>query len=304
MSARKFFSSQLALAALGLVFCLLFLPVEAAAQRGGHGGFGGGGFRGGGSFGGARMAAPARSFRPSSFGSRPMNYVARTPQAYRGVPGHSGPRSSRPGGVPRSSYYRPVMRPVVSARVSAGRGGAGPAGGNRFARPGSGSTRSGSRASTSGSRSGQGWQRFGGGQHHRFLFTNFWFNPFYNRYFLAPFFWAPYPFYSACTPYYSDYGDDSGPGFRDDNLPAEENEAEAPAGENATPEPEAMSGAESEPQWASAPLEQTVVVELADGRTKTFTWKGDKMVVTVSPAPSKAAPAAPAPQSPSASLQP
>jgi len=296
---------------LGLVFCLLFLPVEATAQRGGHGGFGGGGhvgfggggFRGGGSFGGARTAAPGRMLRPSSFGSRPMNYVARGPQAYRGVPGRSGLRYSRPGGVPRSSYYRPIVRPVVSARASTGRGGSGPAGGNRFARSGPGSSL-GSRAAISGSRPAPGWHRFGGGRHHRFFNSNFWFNPFYNPYFLSPFFLSPYPFYSACTPYYSDYGDESGPVYTNENPPAEENEAEAPVEENAAPESESMSGQEYESQLAPAPLEQTVVVELADGRTKTFTWKGDKMNVTVSPAPSKAAPAAPAPQSPPASLEP
>jgi len=299
MSARKFFPSHLAVATLGLAICLLGLPIEASAQRGGggHGGFGGGGFRGGGSFGGARMAAPARTFRPSSFGSRPMNYGARAPQAYRGVPRHA-----RPGGVPRSSYYRPVMRPPV---VSAGPRRSGPAGGNRFTRPGPGSARSGFRASTSGSRSGHGWQRFGGDRRHRRFFnTNFWFNPFFNPYFSNPFFWAPYPFYSACTPYYSDYGDETAPAYANENLPPEENEAEAAPEENVAPESEAASGEESESRFAPAPLEQTVVVELADGRTKTFTWKGDKMVVTVSPAPSKAAPAAPAPQGPPASLQP
>ncbi len=295
MSARKFLSWQLALATLGLAFCLLCLPIEAAAQRGGHGGFGGGGFRGGASFGGARVAAPASAIRPSSFGSRRMTYVGRAPQAYRGVQGRS-----RPGGVPRSSYYRPAMRPprVMGPRNS------GPVAANRFARPGPGSARSGSRASTWVPRSGQGWHQFGGGHRHRFLSTNSWFNPFYNPYFLAPFFWAPYPFYSACTPYYSDYGDDSGPAYTNGTWPAEENEAEAPAEENATPEPEAMSGQESESQLAPSPSEQMVVVELADGRTKTFTWKGDKMIVTESPAPSKATPAAPAPQSPPATLQP
>jgi hypothetical protein len=296
MSARKFLSWQLALATLGLASCLLCLPVEAAAQRGGHGGFGGGGFRGGAGFGGARMAAPASTFRPSSFGSRPITYVARAPQPYRGIQVRS-----RPGGVPRSSYYRPLMRPP---RVSSGPRGSGPIGGNRFARPGPGSARSGSRASTWVPRPGHGWQHFGGGNHHGFRSSNFWLNPFYNPYFLSPFFWAPYPFYPACTPYDSEYGDDSGPGYTNSTWPAEENEAEAPAEENVTPESEAMTGEESESQLAPEPLEQTVLVELADGRTKTFTWKGDKMTVTESPAPSKATPAAPAPQSPPASLQP
>jgi len=191
------------------------------------------------------------------------------------------------------------MRPPRAA----GPRNAGPVASNRFARPGPGSIRSASRASTAGPRSGQGWQRFGGGHHHRFRSTNFWFNPFYNPYFLTPFFWAPYPFYSACTPYYSDYGDDSGPAYTNDVGPAEESEAEA-SEENATPQPEAMSGQEPESQLAPAPMEQMVVVELADGRTKTFTWKGNTMIVTESPAPSKATPAAPTPHSPPAILQP
>ena len=300
MSARRFFLSQSALATLALAACLFCLPVKAAAQRGGggHGGFGGGGLRGG--FGGARMAAPARTSRPSSFGSRPMTFVARGPQSYRGFSRYVAPRYSR-GGVSRSSYHRPMTRrPIMSAGVSAGRG-SGPAGGNRFARPAPGSTRLGARASTQGSRSGQDWQRFGGDRHHhRFHGSNFWFNPFYNPYFSTPFFWSAYPFCPACGPYYSDYGDESG--YTNDNWPVEENEAEAPAEENVAPEPEATSGEES--QMAPEPLDQTVVVELADGRTKTFTWKGNKMIVTESPAPSKTTPAAPAPQHPPARQDP
>lgn len=269
MSARNSRRWQLPLASLGLALCLLWLPVEVAAQRGGghgggggfHGGagFGGGGFHGGGGFSGARMAAP--TFRPAP---RPRTF-ARGPQASRGAFRYTGPRYGRPG-VPRSSYYRPAARPEGTRLASRGPG----------------------------PRSGQGWQRFGRyGHHHRFFNSNFWFNPFYNAYFLNPFFWAPYPFYDSCTPYYSDYGDESGYAYQ--NGPPEENEAEA-----ASPEENEVP---VESQYAAAPLEQTVVVELADGRTKTFTWKGDRMVVTESPAPSKAPPAPPAPQGPASSLQ-
>jgi hypothetical protein len=309
MSVRRFLTWQSAFAALGLALCLLCLPVAAVAQRGGggHGSFGGGGFRGGGSFGGgggfggARMAAPAPTFQSPSFGSRPMTSAGRFAQPYRGVSGRvESPRYARPRGVPRSSYYRPATRPPAA--------GAGPRGfrsasGSRFAQAGPRSTGSISRHYPRSGEPGQGWQRFGG-HHHQFLYASSWLNGFYNPYFFNPFFWAPYPLYSACTPYYSDYGDESGPVYTGGYPPPEENEAEAPAEENAEPESEPVSGEAYGPQFPPAPVEQTVVVDLPDGRTKTFTWQGDKMTVTESPAPSKPSPAAPTPQSPAGSLQP
>jgi len=293
MSARMSRCLPSTVPILGLAFLSICLPVEAIAQRGGGGrggfggghSFGGGGFHGGGGFGGARMAP--RVFRPSS---PPMPVIARGPQGYRGGPRYPGPRYSR--GVPRSSYYRPMTRPVAGPRGSR------LAGGNRITRPGPGSARLGSRGRGPGL--GQG---FGGGRHHhRFFNSNSWFNPFYSSFFLSPFFWAPYPFYDACTPYYSDYGDNGY--YTNEYGPPEENEAEAPAEEYAAPESEEVSGETLESQLAPAPLEQRVVVELSDGRTKTFTWKGDRMIVTESPAPSKAAPAPPAPQSPPTGLEP
>jgi len=322
MGTPRFFSRPSSFTGLSLVFCLLFVPGGARAQRGGHGGhagFAASGFRGGASFGGPRMSgsfgprfsAPpqARMSRSPSFGPRPMAYAAAGPQAFRGSPGFARPPVFRPSPVSRRGSYRPAVRPsAVTAGTHSYRGSL--RGTNRFSRPaprGAGLTLRDSRGPAGSPR--QGFHYFDQrGEHHPprprprphgFLNSSFLFNPFFNSYSVHPFFWALYPFYPACSPYYSGYWDSSAPSYANENLPAEENLAEAAPEEGA--EPEAEEAEEAPPE--AAPTEPpSVVVELANGRTKTFTWQGDKMIVTESPASGQSAPSK-LPEDPPASLR-